>query len=141
MKLKDELIKLNACEDAVKWVGGKTLRRAWAECERADWMLWYAEKKSVDRKLLVRCACQCARRVLHLIPAGEDRPRKAIEAAEAWIEGKLGLAEVEKAADAATHAADAAADAAAEKKVQADIVRRVIDVKCLMATAEIEEEK
>lgn len=32
-----------------------------------------------------RIACACARSVLHLVPSGEDRPRKAIEAAERWI--------------------------------------------------------
>ena len=33
----------------------------------------------------VRFACACARRALPYVPAGEDRPRLAIEAAEKWV--------------------------------------------------------
>jgi len=33
------------------------------------------------------CAAQCARTALHLVPAGEDRPRRALEVAEAWARG------------------------------------------------------
>lgn len=42
----------------------------------------------VDRRAAVWAACQCARTVLHLVPEGEDRPRLAIETAEAWTRGE-----------------------------------------------------
>ncbi len=41
---------------------------------------------ALDHVGQVRVAIACARAVLHLVPAGEDRPRRAIEAAEAWCD-------------------------------------------------------
>ena len=40
--------------------------------------------KAISHQELVFAACQVARSVLHLVSAGEDRPRLAIEAAEKW---------------------------------------------------------
>lgn len=45
MAFRAELKKLGACEDAIKWVGNKSCARAWRECPRADWMLWYVGQK------------------------------------------------------------------------------------------------
>jgi hypothetical protein len=56
MKFQDSLKALNACRKAVDWVGERTARQAWDECERGDWMLWYATKLKADRKLIVRAA-------------------------------------------------------------------------------------
>lgn len=39
MTLHDQLVRLGACPEAVRWVGDRDLATAWAECERADWML------------------------------------------------------------------------------------------------------
>src|SRR3989304_249660 len=44
MSLRDELIELRACAEAVKWVGERDLESAWRDCERGDWMLWYVGK-------------------------------------------------------------------------------------------------
>jgi hypothetical protein len=41
-----------------------------------------------DERAAMWCACRCARTVLHLVPAGEERPRRAIEAAEEWVRGQ-----------------------------------------------------
>lgn len=49
MNLKKKLIKMNACDEAAKWVGDRSLRDAWAECRRADWMLWYAAQMGINR--------------------------------------------------------------------------------------------
>ena len=38
----------------------------------------------VDRRRVVMAACACAETVLHLVPVGEERPRRALEAAMAW---------------------------------------------------------
>ena len=51
------------------------------------------------------------RSVLPYVPVGEDRPRLAIELAEAWCNGRATIVEVRTAAYAA-YAAYAAADAA-----------------------------
>ncbi len=70
---------------------------------------------------MVRAGCACARTVLNRIPEGEERPRRAIEAAEAWSYGQVPLDAVRQASVAAyaasidpvsVHAVVAAADAA-----------------------------
>ena len=87
---------------------------AWMECRDARWML-HAAADVVDRPTLVLAACACARTVLHLVSAGEDRPRVAIETAERWARGDATLGDVRRAAREAyaVAAAAAAADAAA----------------------------
>ena len=113
---KDILTKLGACAEAVKWAGRKTPKKAWETCKQSDWLLWIAGKLNIDRKKLVLAACACARTALKYIPAGEDRPRIAIETAEAWTRGEATIEQVRTAAyaaDAACAAADAAYAAAA----------------------------
>ncbi|MFA4972801.1 MAG: hypothetical protein WC683_09325 [bacterium] len=116
------LIDVHACHEAREWVGRKSLRCAYHGCKRAEWILWLAGRLGVDRKVLVFAACQCARTALQYVKAGETRPLKAIETAEAWCRGDAGVApeDVRKAAAAANaaayyaaSAADAAASAAA----------------------------
>jgi len=119
---KDILTELGACPEAVKWAGRKTPKKAWETCKQSDWLLWIAGKLNVDRKLLVLAACGCARTALKYIPAGEDRPRIAIETAEAWTRGEATIEQVRTAAYAAYAAADAAyaaADAAASAAASA----------------------
>jgi len=151
---KDILTELGACAEAVKWAGRKTHKKAWGTCQRGDWLLWIAGKLNVDRKKLVLAACACARTALKYIPAGEDRPRIAIETAEAWTRGEATIDQVRTAAYAAyayaaegaaayaayaatayaayVYAAEGAADAAAyaaesaARKDIADIVRKII---------------
>ena len=96
----------------MKWPGERDERQAWEQCERGDWLLWLAEKRRVDRKLLVLAACKCARLALPHVKTGELRPLKAIETAEAWSAGTATKAEVRAAAHAAHAAAYAATDAA-----------------------------
>ena len=120
MNFQNKLIKMDACNDAVKYCQGyKTLSSAWDVCERGDWMLWLVGKlsgptESPSRKKLVLCACECARLSLKYVKEGELRSLKAIETAEKWARGEDGksLQEVKNAASAAA-AADAAAAAAA----------------------------
>ena len=105
---KDILTKLGACTEAVKWAGRKTPKKAWETCKRGDWLLWIASKLDIDRKKLVLAACACARTALKYVPVGEDRPRIAIETAEAWTRGEATIEQVRTV----THAAHAAAHAA-----------------------------
>jgi hypothetical protein len=108
MTLHDYLNIRDACPDALTWLGDRSPREAWEVCERADWMLWLADHIGIDQRLVVLCGTGCARSVLHLLPAGEERPRQAIEAAEAWAYGR-GTAEAAwraaRAAEAAWYAA------------------------------------
>jgi hypothetical protein len=115
---RETLARLGACEDAAAWAKGftGTARQAWLACERGDWLMWLCARLEVDRKLVVTAACDCAERALKFVPAGEDRPRKAIETARAWVRGEATIAEV--------HAAAAARQASF--KESADIVRKAI---------------
>lgn len=58
----------------------------------------------VDRRAAVAGACACARTVLRHVPAGELRPLRAIETAEAWLEGKATSQDAHEAANASWYA-------------------------------------
>ncbi len=112
MKFSDKLKKMNACREAVKWVGKRGLMTAWRDCPRSDWMLWLAHRAGVDRKLLVLAACDCAETALKYIPEGENGPAEAIQVTRAWVAGETTIQEVHRARAAASAAAAAAAYAA-----------------------------
>lgn len=99
------LARLHACRAAQEWAAGKTPEQAWNECPRGDWMLWLAGMLDIDRKVLVRATCACARLALPHVPAGETRPLKALETAEAWTRGEATLEDVRAAEEAALEAA------------------------------------
>ena len=62
---------------------------------------------AVDRRRIVLAACAVAEVSLKYVPAREDRPRLAIEAARRWTRGAASVEEVRAAAaDAARAAAD-----------------------------------
>ena len=76
--------------------------------------LWALRAVKGHDKEIRLFACQCASLVLPIFEKqypGDDRPRKAIEAAEAFALGQIGKAELAKA-DAAAYVAYAAAYAA-----------------------------
>ena len=94
--------ELNACESAVAWVKStkcRSLEAAWRKCERGDWMLWYAGKKSGPvgderRKKLVLAACECARLALPIWEKrypDDKRVRDCIETAEKWARNEATL--------------------------------------------------
>jgi hypothetical protein len=105
----------HVCIDASDWVEARldrTLAELWAECPRGDWMMWLAAHLGVDRRRVVLAACDVVEPVLAHVPAGEERPRRAIEVARRWARGEATADEVGAAADDA-HAAYLAAAAAA----------------------------
>ena len=107
------LIALHACsgpDSAMAWIGHKSLRCAYRTCQRGDWMLWLAGKSAIDRKMLVRAACDCARLAWEL---QDTAGHAAIETAEAWCHGEATIEQVRAAAYAAYSAYSADADAAA----------------------------
>ena len=120
---------LGACEDDIAWARTQpSLAAAWKTCARADWMLWLLDREPTraDHQRLTLIGCECARTVLHLVPPGEDRPRLAIEAAEAWAANPSAASAAASAAWAARAASDAAwaAANAAALKDYCQIVRR-----------------
>ena len=106
MKFRKELEELNACEEAMEWVGDRTLAQAWAECPRGDWLLWYAARTKCDRKKILLAACACARTALPY--ASGPEALAAIEAAEAWCRGETTLKDVREAGKAARDCAASA---------------------------------
>ena len=80
----------------VDWAGlnsarvGRTCRDLWDAIPRPDWLLKYAEAAGVPRPALVRAAAACVRPALRFVREGEDRPRLAVEAAEAWADEPTG---------------------------------------------------
>ena len=140
--------ELNACESAVAWVKStkcRSLEAAWRKCERGDWMLWYAGKKSGPvgderRKKLVLAACECARLALPIWEKrypDDKRVRDCIETAEKWARNEATLealqvsrrncyATAAYAADAAYAAyASAATYSATKNKVLAECAKIV----------------
>ena len=93
----------------------------WDETIDPEWLPYLAQAGGATKQEMALAACAVARLCLHLIPEGEERPRIAIETAEAWTRGEATAEQVGKAitaayaaaADAAYAAADADADAAA----------------------------
>jgi hypothetical protein len=109
----ERLVELNACSGSIQWAHTQpSYEDAWEACERGDWLLWLATRLATDRGRLrvedrrhvVLATCAVARTALHLIPQGEDRPRLAIETAEAWAKGAVEIEDVRHAARAAYYA-------------------------------------
>src|SRR5208283_1422257 len=147
------------CSPAVAWcLTQPSYEAAWEACARPGWLLWLAGRLTMDPRPIVLAACACARTVLHLVAAGEERPRIAIEAAEAWCRGESAdaafttavhataavhaavvadAAGLAAAADAARAAADAAADAAAAY-ASAEAARAAAYAAYLAATEAVE---
>lgn len=92
MNLGRRLKAIGACDAAIEWVGQRDLLTAWAECERADWMLWLcghmADRKGwPSRQQIVEVVCDIAESVLPLFEERypqDPRPRRAIGAARIW---------------------------------------------------------
>ncbi len=113
--LSQLLERIDACGEARAWAKGKSSKRAWDTCERGDWMIWLLTNSVMtqDERLLHLLACDIAETVLHLVPAGEDRPRLAIEAARGFANGTVTREQMAAARAAARDAAWAAARDAA----------------------------
>ena len=115
MKLMIYLKRLGVCREAISWaVDYATLPEAWAACERPDWMLWFVARLDDYYSPRLRLvACAIARIALKHVPAGENRPRLAIECAERFSRDEATAQELAAARAAAETAAGAAAVAAA----------------------------
>ena len=116
--LKTYLKNLGACPDSLEWARTrKTSKAAWLACPRADWLLWLAPRIGIDKNLIILAACDVAESVLHLVPENEERPRKAIETARAFVANKATIEEAHAAARAAYTASNEAADTSAVNAV------------------------
>ena len=109
-KVLELFSRYRACKELEKWAKehGGPLAEIWRDCERGDWLLWLAVRAKIGRRAVVTAACACARTALVHVLVGEERPRRAIETAEAWTRGEADRAAVRAAAHAAEDAAFAA---------------------------------
>jgi uncharacterized membrane protein len=104
---KEELKKLNACEDALIYIGNQSFDDAWNNCERPYWMLWYLSKKKgcagfPDSLRLLYIETQVARSVQHLMK--DQRSIDALDVYERYSLGEATKDEFELAKSAATAA-------------------------------------
>ena len=108
---------VGACAEARAWARLMDPRAAWEECPRADWLIWLCARVGVDRAKIARAVAACVRQVLPIwerrFPE-DGRPRGAVEALEAWAEGRLGPDEVRSAVEASLDAANEAEVKAAQ---------------------------
>ncbi len=102
-ELRQFLASRSACQPAMDWLGDRDSGQMWADCERPDWLLWWAAH-AVPRQELVLAACDCAELALRFVPANEHRPRLAIETARRWATGEATVEEVDAARVAAISA-------------------------------------
>jgi len=75
----------------VQWVNSRpeaNFITLWDETIDPTWLPYFAEAGGATPQQIILAACGVARLCLPLIPAGEDRPRIAIETAEAWCRGE-----------------------------------------------------
>ena len=106
---------------------------AWRACQRGDWMLWLCGRLSGKpwsecRRKLVLAACACARLALVYVPAGEQRPLRAIELAEMWARGGRVTRQAILDAACAAYAADAAAADAYAAYARNQILAQCADI-------------
>ena len=117
-KLRARLTKINACSDALRWLGDRDAKAMYNDCKRGDWLIWLAIRlPNIDENKLHLLACDIARTVLPIYEnqyPNDDRPRKAIEAKEAWVRGEINDEQLSAARDAAKAAAYAMTARAAE---------------------------
>ena len=110
-----ELKKLGACSEAIAAARNYTTsQELWADCKRADWMLWLIGKASGEpwcdkRRKLVKTTCRCVRTVYDLMP---QKSKDCLELFERWANGEDVPQPVLLAASYATRAAAAAVYAA-----------------------------
>jgi hypothetical protein len=108
---KAQLQRLGAWPTILEWVGDRTLSEAWAECERADWLIWLCGRMMgrpgwpgvTD---VLRAACACVRTGLKYLPPHESRPLRAIRAVEDWLDGRANIDAVRAARADALAASD-----------------------------------
>ena len=122
MDLIRYLKSIDACEDGIEYIGSQSPEEAWNNCDRGDWMLFFAQKRSIDLRVLTKVKVECVKLVEHLMTSA-DRIN-SLRVAERFADGKATKEElkaVSEIAAAAAYAADviSAAAAAADAAVSA----------------------
>jgi hypothetical protein len=96
MKINEFINKYKPCKEAAEWLRSLpenyTMKTAWEECERSDWLMWLLKRlppeQKPDKTSFVRVAVAFAKRALPIYEKSrpnDKRPAEAIAAAERWI--------------------------------------------------------
>jgi hypothetical protein len=102
--MKEKLIELKACKQALEWAGDKTWEEIYNTCHRGDWLLWlFAKTNPDDLQLLTLAKAHCANTVRRLMM--DERSTNAVDVAIAFGEGKATIEELNVARTAAEDAA------------------------------------
>ena len=105
--MRELLLRLNACEPAIKWAEGKSWKEIFEQCPRGDWLLWLfrltKDESENDFALLTIAKGYCANTVRHLMK--DQRSLNAVNAAINYNGDRISLKTAAKAAYAAAHAA------------------------------------
>lgn len=119
------LVAVEACEEAVVWVGHYDLETAWDKCPRGDWMLWLADNARISPQRLAGVVMPAVDRAVrnHCLKCGISEVE---ECAASWLSEDS--ADCASSAKAAVLAARAAGDSAAANAASAAWVmsRRVV---------------
>lgn len=108
--LKQLLIELDACSEARKWAGDKTIKQVVEQCHKGDWLLWLAARIDIGLQPLTLAKGHCANTVRQLMK--DERSIKAVDVAIAFGEGRADRQSLNIAADDAAAASYAATTAA-----------------------------
>jgi hypothetical protein len=114
IRMKELLIKLDACKEAIEWAGDRTIEEIVKDCDRGDWLFWLAKKIDIELQPLTLANGHCANTVRHLMK--NERSITGVDMAIAFGEGRATMEELNNAyaaTAAATAAFYVAADAAA----------------------------
>jgi hypothetical protein len=136
--LRNLLSGLSAPEPMVEWARPFVdLRACWDACPQPDWQLWLAARLARtpgQRREVVLCATELARRAKRGVPHVDPRVGDAISAVEAWASADMG-----HGAPDAADAADRAGRDAAALVALADAERAVLLVAAQAAVVADEE--
>ena len=95
-------------EESARWAAALPAITAWELCSRLPWLLEVAADVGVDRRVVTRCACACARTALGRLRRPDPRFVRALSVAEAWCDGEATIQEVSRAAASADDALQSA---------------------------------
>jgi hypothetical protein len=121
--MKELLVHLKACEEAITWAGDKTWPEIFETCHRGDWLLWLFfntmnHNNEEHFTLLTHAKGHCANTVRHLM--ADKRSIDAVDAAINYNGDRQALKQAAYAAAFAVDSAYAYAYAAADSAAFAD---------------------
>lgn len=95
MKIWKEVVlyDFNACWPAREWFRSKDIStyQAWKTCPNAEWLFWLAPLIGIDKRLVVRAACDCIEpELVHVTDAGiQTALRLILKEFRGWTNKKV----------------------------------------------------